>query len=180
VRGVFGVHETVPVVIGVGVHVHPGIVRVDPVSAENTIGGVVLDTVYGAVVSHQTDDTIGARGAMVSTMNVLTTGADTLPAVSIRVTEYVLDPPGSGVVGVKLYVPSGATVPVPMRLPAPSRSVKIEPGSPVPFSVGVVSLVTEPEIGHVIVSGVGAVVSTVNVVFVGIDALPTASVRVTE
>jgi hypothetical protein len=65
-----------------------------------------------------------------------------------------------------------------MRLPTPSRSVKIEPGSPVPFSVGVVSLVTDPGVGLAIVAETGAVVSIVNETGEDTVGLPAVSVTV--
>jgi hypothetical protein len=65
-------------------------------------------------------------------------------------------------------------------VPPAFRIVKLEPGSQVPFIVGVLSLVILPLIGHVIVRGGGAAVSIVNVVLVGILVFPTTSVIVTE
>jgi hypothetical protein len=60
-----------------------------------------------------------------------------------------------------------------------SRIVNIAPGSPVPFMRGVLSPVTLPSTGHVIVSGGGAAVSTINVVETGELVFPAASVVVT-
>jgi hypothetical protein len=57
--------------------------------------------------------------------------------------------------------------------------VNVEPGSPVPLIVGVVSEVVLPFIGQVIISGGGALVSTVIVVLVRVLVFPAASVRVT-
>ena len=65
-----------------------------------------------------------------------------LPAGSISVTDRLLVPVGSGVVGVMLHWPLGPTMAVPIRLPCGSVILMVSPGVPVPSIVGVVSMVT--------------------------------------
>jgi hypothetical protein len=57
--------------------------------------------------------------------------------------------------------------------------VNIVPGSPVPLTIGVLSPVVLPFIGHMIVSGGGAAVSTMNVVVLTGLVFPAASIVVT-
>ena len=68
-------------------------------------------------------------------------GALTVPAGLVCTTLRLLVPRGSAVVGVAAQVPSGATVAVAMTLPAGSLTEMVLPGTPVPLSVGVVSVV---------------------------------------
>jgi hypothetical protein len=95
-----GLQITVPDITGVGVHVHPEIVTVDPISAESTTSGVESLVRYGVVVSPEIEVILGASGAVVSIVIVLDTTLLVLPAESVRVTLRVLLPSGSGVVGV--------------------------------------------------------------------------------
>jgi hypothetical protein len=61
-----GLQITVPDITGVGVHVHPEIVTVDPISAESTTSGVESLVRYGVVVSPEIEVILGASGAVVS------------------------------------------------------------------------------------------------------------------
>ena len=85
--------------------------------------------------------------ALVST--VMTTGVLgklVLPAGSVAVVVMLWGPSPSGVVGVTLQVPLGPTVVVPITVPglAPSVTVMVSPGVPVPVKVGVLSSVVPP------------------------------------
>jgi hypothetical protein len=156
------------------------ITTVLPGSAVPTIVGVVSLVRYVGVVSPATLDTIGDAGRRESIVNTVAVGALVFPAVSVRMTEKVFDHSGSGVVGVKLYDPVGDTTPVPMTVSEAFLTVNILLGSPVPVRVGVVSLVRELLAGVVMPGATGTVVSTTNVVALGVLVFPAVSMRVTE
>jgi hypothetical protein len=132
-----------------------------PVPVRVGVVSLVRELLAGTVIP-------GATGAVVSTTNVVAVGVLVFPAVSVRVTEKVFDPSGSGVVGVKLYDPVGDTTPVPMTVPEAFLTVNILLGSPVPVRVGVLVARSEPESGDAMVGAPGAIVSIVNVVVAGI------------
>ena len=129
--------------------------------------------------------TTGAAGALGKIARVRVTAGDTLPAGSVAVTEIRFDPAASAVTGVALQVPFAATVVV-STVPPGSATLMRSPAVPVPFRVGVASLVMlspgapESEDGaRATVGASGAVVSIVNVSDVEGDTLPAGSVAVT-
>ena len=124
---------------------------------------------------------VGASGTPESTVTgTLVTGL-TLPEGSTCVTPSVCGLSVNGVVGVQLQLPLASTTAVQMTGPAaPSRTLTVAPGSPVPVTVGVVSLITSPGVGDVTTGAIGATVSTVNARVAGVLTLPAASVAVTE
>jgi hypothetical protein len=67
-----------------------------------------------------------------------------------------------------------------MTVPDPSVMVNTEPGSPVPFIVGVLSLVMSPSVGLAIVGVTGVVVSIVRGRLTGLLTFPAVSVVMTE
>ncbi len=73
--------------------------------------------------------TTGAAGATAST--VIDEGALVLPVASVAVA-LITVPSGSGVAGVKVQSPKPSAVTCAMRLPLPSVSVTVLPGSAVP------------------------------------------------
>ena len=108
-----------------------------------------------------------------------------MPAGSVAVMARLFRPSGSGVVGVTLHEPLGATVAVPITLPCGSLMVMVSPGVPVPLRVGVVSVVILSPLMPVSVLGsstpVGAdgpVVSIVTGSGAGGLTLPAGSVAV--
>jgi hypothetical protein len=135
------------------------------VAPESVDGDVELSDVFGAVLSIVIE-------TLVSEL--------VFPAGSVTVVERVVVPSGRGEDGTTEYVPLAETTPVPMIVPDPSLRVTVDPTSPVPVTVGVVSLVMSPSVGLPMLGFVGAVVSTVNGILVGVLVLPSVSVRVTE
>ena len=119
-------------------------------------------------------------GDILSTVIVVLVEELVFPAGSVILTLIVLDHSGREVVGVNVYVPSPATVPVPRVFPDPSVIVNVDPGSPIPLIVGVESLVRRPLVGLAIIGVAGAVVSTVTEIFCGVLVFPVESVAVTE
>jgi hypothetical protein len=131
----------------------------DPDSVATNVAVIFLvDMVAHERLAGAVDESEVSAGVE-SIVNVRDTGREVFPAASVVVTLIVLDPSGSGVVGVKLYDPVGDTTPVPMRAPEASRMVNTDPGSQVPLMVGVLSLVRSPFVGLAIVGVAGAVVS---------------------
>ena len=125
----------------------------------------------------------GADGPVVSmVMGSSSLGSLVLPALSMAVAVRLCRPSINGVVSVAVQVPSAATTAVPTGV-APSKIVMVLPASPVPVSVGVVSLVRSSLLltplslagARSMVGVAGAMASTVSVV----DWLLVVSVAVT-
>jgi hypothetical protein len=153
--------------------------NVDPVSVEiNVVVIFLVDIVAHERLAGAVDERVVSAGVE-SIVNVRDTEREIFPAASVVVTLIVLDPSGSGVVGVKLYDPVGDTTPVPMRAPEASRMVNTDPGSQVPLIVGVLSEVSDPFTGAVTAGVAGGVVSIVSGSGVAGLVLPAASVIVT-
>lgn len=66
-----------------------------------------------------------------------------------------------------------------MTAPLPPVNMIVDPGSAVPVTVGVLSVIVLPSSGDAIVGAAGAVASMVIDVLVGVEALPAGSVAVT-
>ena len=87
---------------------------------------------------------VAAGGGVISTVKVKPPeGELLLPAASVATTVKVCEPLLIGVAGVKLHAPLLSATAVPMLLPS-RRMVTVAPGSAVPLSVGVGSLVVSP------------------------------------
>ena len=84
---------------------------------------------------------VATGGGVVSTVKVNPPDIGlVLPATSVAIAVRVCVPSPTGVVGVKVHAPLLPTTAVPISTPS-RRMVIVEPGSPVPLSVGVASLV---------------------------------------
>ena len=148
-------------------------------SAVPTIVGVVSAVRYGALISPPTLVTFGERGRRESIFIVRGVGVLVFPAISVIVTLSTFNPSGSTDDGVNDQLPDPLTLPVPSTVPEALITINIDPDSPVPEIVGVVSFVRELVTGATIVGAIGAVVSIVNVVDTGDPVFPAPSVRVT-
>ncbi len=157
-----------------------------PTSPVPVIVGVESVVEKGAVVSASTAVTVGARGAVISRIVILTEfDGEVFPATSVAVISSVCTPSVSAGDVVIDHVPPAETVPVPIVLPDPSFIVMIAPTSPVPVIVGVVSLVAYGAVVSpptAVIAGVrGGVISRILTLrVVGADVFPRASVAVSE
>lgn len=173
---VVGVHDQAPLVTVVVQMVFPAssfraiVSPSSPVPRNVGVVSFVADPPAGEVI-------VGAVGALVSTTTVIALPVLVFPAVSVAVGVIVVDPSGSGVDGVHDHAPF-VTVVSQTTFPAASVNVIVEPFSPVPVNIGVVSCVAAPFTGAVISGAVGAVVSTVRLIGEPGVLLPTASVAV--
>ena len=161
--GVVGVQLQLPLALATAVQTvaPPGpslTVMVLPGSALPLMVGVVL--LIG--LPDAGDETTGATGATVSTLNGCVVGVLVLPAGSVAVTASACGPLLSGVVGVQLQLPLLSATAVQTGAP-PSVTFTVLPGSAVPLMTGVVLAVVLPLAGPDTTGAVGAVVSTVNV-----------------
>jgi hypothetical protein len=118
---------------------------------------------------------LGATGGTVSTVNVTAPLAgEVLPAASRCVAVMVCDP-SANVEDGQDHVPPATTTAV-QSVAAPSTTMTVAAGSPVPVNVGVALVMPAPLAGAVITGASGAAVSTVNVTgALGADTLSAAS-----
>lgn len=122
---------------------------------------------------------VGELGAVVSIVNVVRVVGEMFQAGSVAVALMVVLPSGSPTVGVNVQFPLASAIAVPMRVPSASVMVTVDPGSAVPVTVGVLSIVVLPLTGLVMLGAEGADVSTLNVVVTGPVVFPALSVSVT-
>jgi hypothetical protein len=176
--GVLGVQVHAPLAFATAVQIVVGpsfTVTVLLGSAVPLIVGVVsLTTLPGAgeVIA-------GAAGAVLSTVMGRVLGAPVLPAGSVAVAFSVCGPSLSAKGGVQLQLPLASTTAVQITgPPAPSVTLTVLLGSPVPLMVGVVSLTTALAAGETIAGGTGAVLSIVIGVLAAGPVLPVGSVAV--
>ena len=109
-------------------------------SVSSVVSPLLSGSCTGPTLS-ETVSMVAAGGGVVSTVRVKPAdGALALPAASLATTVNVCCPFTNGVAGVKVHAPPLLTTAVPISCPS-RRIVTVEPGSPVPFSVGSVSLV---------------------------------------
>ena len=128
----------------------------------------------------------GAAGALVSMVMGSAAAGPVLPAGSVAVTLRAFRPSGSALVGVADQLPLALTTAVATTLPAASLTVMVSPATPVPLSVGVLSLVrlsprvpVSLTVASAAVGAAGALVSMVTGTVVGALTLPAGSVAVT-
>ena len=121
--------------------------------------------------------TLGAAGAVLSTLKFCAAAGPVLPAGSVAATNTVCGPLLSAVVGVQLQVPPAPTTAVQSVTP-PSFTVMVLPGSAVPLNVGVVSLTTWLGVGALTTGVAGGVLSTVIGRVLAGPVLPAGSVAV--
>src|SRR3546814_11665532 len=85
-------------------------------------------------------------GAVASTVNVLETGSDSLFPASVWVAVAVWLPSVNAVGASMVHRPPLLTTAVPIGVPS-MLTVTVAPGSPVPDTVGVESLIVQPSAG---------------------------------
>jgi hypothetical protein len=133
--------------------------------------GPVPGDVSAAPVADTPIDVILSTGAILSTPRVYGSVGDIFPAASVFITERELVPCESGTVGTIDQLPAVLTYPLPTTV-VPESIDTIVPGSPVPVIVGVGVATVDADSGDTIVGAVGAIVSTISAIVIGVLAIP--------